>query len=519
MLFQVRLAALSLALVFFGSVAISTTEAEDEAAVAKGKTYVVSGQVTDDDGEPVPDAFIVCKTYATGRNPSPSTRSRDDGTFQLTMELNPKVARMYHTWAYAKGHGIRTVSLMGSLSKAVQDGEQWNVPDVKIVLPATGEVTRKVVRPDLTPYAGAEVCPHRIHTPNGAYSADEPTGLVGRLPEELQEFLTQRTDADGMVTFTAIPNALFDSILVTTKDFGAQDFDISFNQFQLSEVGSISGMIVGETDSDLEGSIVSVVSTDSSRRRRAISKFVIGPETQFHIPAIAEGKLTIRLSWADKGTRPIIDPFHPQLSAGSDLKLLIHAEPSIKLIGRLLTEDTREPVAEAKVAHRNTKSPDSGYVETDENGVFEGIVSAGMIDVQVTTMGDDAKLYRIYNYPRIADFRIEPGVKEHDMGDILFQRKPIVRGKVVNQDGTPWANQELGLHSGAYRHLDGSAKTDDEGRFEMPVRSRERLRNGRTSWVVLGERKPKSTESRIKETLEVINWDPDALELRHVGKD
>lgn len=478
----------------------------------------VSGRVTDRDGKPVRDALIVCPFYANGKQTSVTAHSADDGTFRLTLPRDhDRSWTMYHTWAYAKGHGIRTVALSRLIRRDLLDDESVQLVDVEIPLPPPGNVTRTVLNPDGSPCADAKVRPRHVDVPNGVYASDEPTGLTGFLPDEFVELLSQKTDATGSATFTAVPDALLGSVLVSTKEYGDQDFQNGVETFRLAEVGSISGMIVGETLTNLEGSIVHVESIDTSRTRRGIKTFVIGPETQFHIPAIATGRLTVRLAWSDPKTRPIIDPFRPQLDPGQELKLQIHAEPAIEVMGRLLTEDTRKPVVGASVSVRNKKSPHSSHTLSDERGDFRAFVSAGKIDVQITTMGKDSAIYKKYSYPSPPDFELSHGTKKHDMGEVLFPEKEIIRGRVINHDGTPWANHVIGLHTGAYRHLMGRAKTDAQGAFEMRVRSRRSVDPRRIRWVVIGESESPA-DSNIKETLEVVKQDFDGMQLRRPGQ-
>ena len=483
----------------------STTDAA-QSGTNKAATIRVSGRVLDSLGQPVANAFVTLNPYYAPEmhKRSFSAQSAAHGTFMLEFPSGFKETDMLHAWAYAKGHGIRTVTLRVLL------GGRKRIDDVQIKLPAAESVAYRIVLPNGEPCIGALVYPWYVQVPNGTYEADKPTGLLHPLPDTLAQAIARRTDANGGVTFDAIPMPLRYSVVVKANGYGAQDFIRPADELQLAPAASLLGEIVTDDPRQYAGTRIHLTTRDPSRDRAGIADVEVGEDGKFQVPEIAAGELdSIRVAgWpSDRETLPYTEGLDLLLAPGEKRLLRIEARPTIPLKGRLLTSDTRQPVVNATIYVHAPKSPLHQHVETNAAGHFEGRVIPGTTYLQVVSLGDDESVSRKYDHPRIPEVLIPSGVNSFQVDDILIRPKKLLSGTLLRADGLPESNAKLGLRSGSFRHLAGTATTTANGSFEIRIRNWKFLSPEKTKWVLITEA-ASPTESPRMTALEIVSAEP-----------
>jgi beta-lactamase regulating signal transducer with metallopeptidase domain len=473
----------------------------------------LSGMVVDAQGTPVSSAIVVCPQYDINRT-FVVTHTLPDGTFALEVTLPDGRRTPSFAWAYAEGHGIRTVNLNGVSNAMLTD-----LADLVLTLPAAEKSEFIVLDSDGNPLAGAVVGPWSVEMPNGVYSADEPTGLSGPIPNEIVNVIQRATDDEGRVSFDAVPAAILASVRVQTPEYGVQNFRPLKEELRLGPVGRIEGAIVSVNPERLEG-LEFRISSDSHAGRQGVAIVKVDQQGRFDVPAIAAGQLAIRLAWPDGlPTQPEMKPLYPHLEAGQTLQLHLWERPAVILHGRVVAGEARVPVRRATVFVRHVRSPNFGqHVETDENGEFEAKTFSGETYLQVVSLGEDKAIAQAYDHPRIPNTSIADGIEEFQLDDIVLQPKAIFAGKLRRSDGSPGAGAAIGLRRGNdYRHLAGMATTSADGKFRMPVAdwklTEEFHPDVTNEWLLISQPdSPQETPTRTP--LEVVSEEPLILQER-----
>ena len=206
----------------------------------------------DADGKPVAGAQLVARIYTPDDTIEVVSESANvNGEFSIEYPPGRRSYDMCHTWAYAEGYSIRVVTMARAFTDGIAE-------DVEIQLPANESTEFRILLPNGEPCVDAVVRPMFISVPNGAFAADEPTGLSTDLPEVLGTVLARRTGADGRVTIESIPIALLHSIEVESPEYGRQEFRKLDETLHLSKVGKINGVMMAESPGKYAGTKVSI---------------------------------------------------------------------------------------------------------------------------------------------------------------------------------------------------------------------------------------------------------------------
>ncbi|MEN6548272.1 MAG: hypothetical protein ABFE07_19705 [Armatimonadia bacterium] len=137
--------------------------------------------------------------------------------------------------------------------------------------------------------------------------------------------------------------------------------------------------------------------------------------------------------------------------------------------GRYLDLANREPVPDMHVWGRCPRYPYTGF----ENGTYSGkdgryrlALMPGEIDVYAP---HEVSMGWVENMDH--HFRLQPG--EVKSIDIMMRKHPVVRGQVLTPQGQPAPGVEVGAITGIDYGVApaefASIRTDDQGRFELPV--------------------------------------------------
>lgn len=444
------------------------TESEEDPQKEKtdGKVRHASGRVVDVSGRPLANARLFAEFYLDDRSVQRySTAANELGEFSLDYVVSPRPHELYATWAYVDGHAVRVVNIGRAFAQESATG-------LEIRLPAADSQEFEVLLPDGMPCVGALVKPRYVEVPNGVFEADEPTGLLGYVPEELLPLLAKKTDRTGRVELDAIPRALLSSIEVEMPGYGRQHFSRLDRPLQLSTVGAVKGAIVGDSVTadwvaSLAGTKLRIESQQGSVAV-GLADVQLDKAGRFEVPEIARGNIRIDIAWdSDLRVHPFVSGAAKVIS-NEALELRIDVRPTVPVTGQVLTADTRKPVVGARISHRY---PDErvirigNYVEADTQGRYTVYLAAGKVKRQVI-----AGLQFPYEYPRLEPIDIAQGVEGVELSEILVHPMQLVSGILVDEAGNAVSKAQVVLHTGSFRNYAGQAETNVDGAFEMRVR-------------------------------------------------
>lgn len=501
----------------------SASPAEPPAAMPKADRASkgwprASGRVVDASGSPVAGTLLTSDVWmAVGDRRSVSATTDANGEFSIAYPPGTRHFEMYHTWFYAEGHGVRVV-MMGRLFQNEQ-GKRDTVEGVEIVLPPEEAVEFQVQLPDGDPCVHANVRPHYFDVPNGTFAADEPTGLTSPLPEALADKFTTAPDEQGRVRISAIPKALFASVMVETPEYGRQFFENIDQSLRLAEVGTIEGVVRIEAPERFAGTsvIMTTHSTDpqSIWWQQGYAQVELNERGRFRIPAMVAGRIEMFfINWDPQLEFQPVFKGPRDLKAGQTLDVIVEARPATLVTGRVVTPDTGEPVAGGQIHYRHFQGVrTSGAVFTDEDGRYAVRVPAGKVRRQLISLGPLLSDVR-YSHPSLKPIEIPDGVDTFDAGTIEIGMKDLVTGILRNAAGQPAPGKTVVLHRGVRRFLLGKAKTDANGQFKIWVRSWGNVRVGENRYWATLDREAIGAEPPQFTKLHVIDDNPDALVLQ-----
>lgn len=447
----------------------TTTKQDTEPAVqvAKPQTRHASGRVIDANGKPVAGARLFARTYTSdGTVTRISESANEKGEFSFDYPPSARQYESYHTWVYAKGHSLRVVHMGHAIGTN-------SAEDVEIQLPPNVSTEIRVLLPNGEPCVDAIVRPRLISVPNGTFAADEPTGLRGFFPEDLKPLIARRTDADGRATIEGIPRTLYPEIVVETPKFGRQVFRQIDKPLRLTAVGQVDGVLMVESPKQYAGSkiVVETLGTNPPHRPtsygQGLAEVEIDENGRFHIPAMASGKLRIRMQWDSDSMEYPVALQRQVVQPNETLTLTITVRPTIRVTGKIVTSDSQEPVIGARISFRDPMQKTlliPIYVTTDGQGRYTVRLPSGSVSRQVFS-----GIAAPYEYPRLEPTWIPADAKEYEAEDILIHPMRLVKGTLLNGAGVPIPETTVVLHNGSYRHLSGRATTKSDGTFEMRV--------------------------------------------------
>ncbi len=481
-------------------------------------TRTASGIVLDNESNPVSKAILCYRSMRDGKRINVIEKTNENGEFSITYQQHRRFDG-FHTWVYAKGHGVRTVG-MGAKFRKNGQGKTTNLENVEIHLPKDQPYEIKILDPD-----GSSLHDIKVHVsigqiPNGKFESDVPTGLSGIVPVPFCRLLTSATDELGTAILKGIPANLASRIAVTSPEFGTQYLSIDpGNEYQLSKVGSVAGAINAK---DVTPYIGMKIFMQSWSRNGGYSEAIVDSEGKFDVPAMAEGDLTIDIAWPEGAEiYPWIDS-NTTVKAGEELRLDTASQPSrfVAVTGKIVTGDTRRPVTNATISFQDDRGRSGTSVDTNENGEYEAKVCEGSAKWQIISIG---ALHGNYDYPRPIQvaFNIPVGTKQLRLDPILLPTKPTVRGQLVDSNDVPIAEVNVVIYRGAYGHTLGSATTDLEGNFEMKVSNgwENAMKNERRNYFAIRTKTEKDKQLPNFERLDVVDKNPDSLQLKRLAPD
>lgn len=431
----------------------------------------ITGQVVDSEGKGVPNATLFCLSWNFTETEKTNRRILTDqnGNFALPYPSKLEYFDHLYTWVYAEGFGLRVVGMHRAL-KSERDTENVSIP-----LPprATTPTRVQVLDSQGAPVAGMLVYPSRIEMPNGPFLANEPTGVVSPIPNEILESLAVRTDKDGVALFDHFPDWSWDGFRCRSVEHGEQEFGLAKSsdtiKLQLSPVGSIRGRIAADDLARFRNFGYSITTTskpDTPENVSGVATGQINEHGEFHVPAIVAGQLAeFRVFSLSPDIQLVCDDYRSQkVLPNTSLELKLTAPPTVAVSGVVLTSDTRQPVSNARISYSRPGSPHDRVCKTDDKGEFSIHVVPGKIHFQMFAIGEQFGRSGRYSHAR----KFPDQIEEATQLEVLLPANKQVKGKLQDAAGRPIANQKVARHlGGPFMPLDGLATTDAQGNFEM----------------------------------------------------
>ena len=191
-------------------------------------------------------------------------------------------------------------------------------------------------------------------------------------------------------------------------------------------------------------------------------------EGRFVVPAIAEGRLRFEFSELAEKT-PVLPHIPPQLIVtGGHTRLIdVPLEKPILVRGTILTEDTRLPVAGARIIVSCAATPESTVCVTDAQGRYEARVLEGLIHAVVPTLPPEVRSHYATTYFGWRKPVVVPAnVKQFDLPPIELTPNRTVEGLLFDQNAEPVVDAVV-RKSDEFWH--GGTRTDKEGHFSIQV--------------------------------------------------
>jgi len=397
---------------------------EQPTATAEQKdVFTAFGIVIDSDGNPVPKATIACTTWVNRKRENILLKSDDHGKFEISYPNVDRLSHMLHTWAWAPGHCVRTVTMIEKFKKGTTIAK-----DVVIELPPNETFDISITDPSGAPFPHASVEVTEAFVPNGPFAADEPTGLIDFVPKAIARRLASITDDEGTVTIEGFPRQLISGVSVSSGTYGTQILPANEeDEFQLVETGSIKGKINAPDVTPYQGMKI-YFNTSGEIDGEAI--VYVEDDGTFSVPAIPPGRLRIGVAWPSKTDVFPLDTYHGTVRSGQVFEVESASEPAafIEVSGRVVTEDSGTPLPNAKVSFRDRRGSGPS-VRTDEQGEFRALVCEGRGWCQLTSMGTNGEISGRYNPPAPSSIQINvvgDDEKKFKVPDIKVVAKPTI---------------------------------------------------------------------------------------------
>lgn len=430
------------------------------------------GVVLNAEGNSVVDTLVVLQIRWPGEmGRYTQTVTGVDGGFRI-QKGDAEADAEYYLWAYKPGFCVRCVRPASGLN------EMRLPPEESIAISLGGNLPADLV-----------ASPYYYEVPNGRYTADESTGLSHYVPPILVEKLKRRPDSNGIVTMTGITKKLLSKVLFESEELGQQTAP-PVEKVTLRRAGQVIGQIrcpPGQLPQNLkvyftvDRPLIRNSGTglraqaEAYRKGRTVglAEASVDANGRFSIDAIASGRLTIKINW------PPTSRLRPKLSndaadflveVGEKLVVNVDAVESIAVRGRIITDDTNQPVANAKISIREKHlgAVSKCYVKTGADGWFTANVLPGEGTVQCYVLPES--LLNDYQYPEISNQDFSAlGSQSVTLEEIRIKRKVTVRGVLFDSDGKPLANRIIAMTYKSRGFIAGIDRTDSDGRFQWKL--------------------------------------------------
>ncbi len=470
----------------------------------------ITGRAIDQSGRPVPNAVASLESVFTKRA-FLSTNCDEAGRFQIDLPLETQDAIEYldkYLWISAPNFNLKCVRPQIEAGKLLP---------CEVILKESDRIGIRVLEAGGKPCSRATIEPHHYDVPNGIYYSDKPTGLIRIVPNDVAETLRTTTDANGDAELHRLPLNKLKSVLCGTDEIIPQEFGLSEkrpNIIRLRPTGKLVGRVVcneaGAEKPDWKNYTLSVRSSakkvtavldDPFRGIEEVScfkKIALDDDGTFELDGLLSGDLTIRLTTDEHSNlrpKPISTK---ELASGATLSIEIELAKAIRVQGRILTEDTRQPVVFTRVSISNSGFNASESVLTDESGNYEAFRHPGPYSVQVFDMRR-SKLTD-YHYPKMTDIVVT--ANSTTLPEMLCPpRSPLEPGVgiLLDSHGSPLANRMVALISQESHRPLKTGSSDGNGNLDIRSHMQDQQTSRQNQFWVLYPVNYKSIEGDVRD--------------------
>ena len=445
------------------------------------ETIQLTGKVIGTKGEPISDCWVgmftnrqvsdKSKTLATSTDNGPilahQVKTGFDGNFLILAEKTHFVFDGSF-WAVRPDGGSGLI-YMNAVWPYLQRNLIIRVNDYK------GQV--RVIDENDKPVADAEVVLEAVY---------RERGITLRLPQEVRELQKQVTDADGMVAFLGWPSDGIVGVAVTTERYGTQFVNSQLVPewvtdgepltLKLLPTGRISGRVAG-FNPDQHRDLEIEIETAEYKSRPPLSgraSVKIDDDGNFHVDAIAAGRLTFSSSLPPTSAMKIRFPRVPPLKPGEDrvLSEIPQLEPAVVVRQRVIKSDTGEgiPDLNLRVVWGDAVNGDGSWrdalsTKTDADGWWTAKVLSGKINVRFRS-GVTGFRQTSWFDGRGGNFIIPAADKVVTLTPEVYVPSIQLTGTLRYSDGSPAADWSAYGHPISWNDASvGGVETDKDGHF------------------------------------------------------
>ncbi len=468
----------------------------------------ISGRAIDESGMPVPNAVASLEGVSTKRLVI-SKACDEAGRFQIELPVETQDAITYldlYLWVSAPNFNLKCVRPQNEAGKLLP---------CEVILRKSDQIGIKVLEAGGKPCSRATIEPHHYDVPNGVYYSDRSTGLISFVPDDVAETYRTTTDADGIAEINGLSLNNLKSVLCATDEIIPQVFGVSKNGpniIRLSPTGKLVGRVVcneaGSERPDWKNYTLSVSSTakkvnavlnDPFRDIEEVSCFkqiALDDDGTFELDGLLSGNLSIHLITEGPSNLRSKRISVQELAAGETLSIEIELAKAIRVQGRILTEDTRQPVAFTRVSIQGTNVGEQ--VLADEAGNYEVMLLPGTYHVQAFDLRR-SKLTD-YSYPKTATIVVTSN--STTIPEMLCPpRQPLERGVglLLDKQGRPMADRMVALISQGSRIPLMTGTSDGNGKVDLRIYKQDQSTSRQEQFWVLFPIDYKSIEGDVRD--------------------
>ncbi len=424
------------------------------AAATAADPVTLSGSVVDDTGNPLADApvhAIAFATDATVMQPAlvRSARSDAEGRFVIEgVERDPENPyRRVNVAAMPEGRAIGWITV------------QEDPADLRIVCGEPVQLGGRVSGAGGRGIA-AEVRAHVIYKER---TTDRLTHAL-YVPEELREELALSCDADGHFTAGWCSAGMRAGIMISADGMGTVSTILTADgpaTVTLQPAATLRGRLVcAEQPDAAAGVMISVRGYDREANISWSDEVETDAQGRFEVTDLHPGETNVAPQWsADALWQAPAQTVTPEPGEAVEIELAM--QQTFLLTGRVIDEETGEPIEGARVYVSSTPAGRSAIAPTDAEGRWSLRVLPG----RTVVYPGGAEGYVSREFGRS---NVEVMVTDADATapDIALKRGVTVTGRVVDAGGQPVAEAEV-VHTAQEFAFMRPTTADAEGAFSI----------------------------------------------------
>ncbi|MDX1927881.1 MAG: M56 family metallopeptidase [Pirellulaceae bacterium] len=453
-------------------------------------SYELVGKVVDKSGKPLANASVF---WADFLGDQISTSSAPDGQFRILLPKQDEDG-FHFLWVVLPGYNTKAVQpLLGSKL----------VPDCVVVLEASQETEIQVLDADGLPCSGAQVTPYYHEVPNGVFDSDQSTGLGGRVPPGVAKLLNVTTDASGKAVLRGLKKDFLSSVNVKSGDMAVQTH--RQGKIRLAPVANVRGKIDAADLRPLAGGKLKVSTKSQNFNANADDPFENGngvtslvecevaEDGSFEARNVVAGVVSFHFRWDPNSPKQLRMPEPQSVRPNEELFVSLKVVDAVKVQGKLVKEDSLEPVADCRVSMNFGVRTERGLrqehsVISDELGQFEAYVIPGEVEIDPEPSPSVWEKLRYYDFP-YARITVSPHDPARELPPMNFLKQIELKVLVVDENNSPLAKHRiLRLNERSFQSVDAGGLTDEMGYATVHFRRNDPHPDFTGDWVLAKEK-------------------------------